>query len=110
MNTESNSKFIECTSAAWGFLVFLIIGIITGVVIDYNIPTREMTIVEVKVKRDTLAEIEKCKEAKGRFDVDIPMLRPYDLTRVLHMTCTKRYTEANKQITETIFDYEFNLE
>ena len=68
-----------------------------------------------KKEISVLAEKKRCDEAKGEFNLEGEIIfNPiserwnWDELSKFNMSCTKSYTEGNKQITEEIFNYEFN--
>mgnify|MGYP001569851538 CR=1 FL=1 len=53
-----------------------------------------------------ITEIENCKKWQGVFTSSSELWSP----KVFAMNCRKTYTEGNKEITETLFEYFIKLE
>lgn len=83
-------------------IIALILGSIMGWYIGYEASLKNVITTEISV----ITEIENCKKWQGVFTSSSELWSP----KVFAMSCRKTYTEGNKEIIETLFNYFIELE
>jgi hypothetical protein len=61
---------------------------------------------EVIKEVSVVAEAENCKKMAGNFELEHDLVFTMDGKKPIRISCTKAYTEGNKEIKETLFEHE----